>query len=396
MSSDLGDDMSDRFRDFVTLLMPNNIPTLNGPVYIYGAGNAGQTIRSKIEERIEKPIDGFLTSFDTYTDKSIVVYSIEDKWKEINRSDVSIFILNQYAREIINSLYEKGIKAKLINGIHYLYPQPLYFSDENETSLIKGSLKVEEQLSSLRSKHIYTHLINNRKRKGSESDLVTLYAHFFLFMNEYYGLGDAYSQLQYVEYHDLSELDVIIEGGTCFGDVTLKLLPLLGGQGILYSFDPCYGEVVRSGSNTHILQQMNLAAACGKLLVHEKALWHRVEQLFFSADGNFSQRQIRESGIKIEATSLDAFCSETGVQNIDFIKLDIEGAEPNFLQGGMNMIKRSRPSMSISIYHGGDQIVTIPQFLMAELVDYEFEIGHHSNSPWHESVLYAIPKEKTL
>ena len=81
------------------------------------------------------------------------------------------------------------------------------------------------------------------------------------------------------------------------------------------------------------------------------------------------------------------------LNSLDLIKLDIEGAEPNFIEGAICTIKRFRPSLSISIYHNNDQIVKIPEMLIKELEDYRFEIGHHSNSPWLETVLYAVPEK---
>ncbi|BAQ64275.1 FkbM family methyltransferase [Geminocystis sp. NIES-3709] len=45
--------------------------------------------------------------------------------------------------------------------------------------------------------------------------------------------------------------------------------------------------------------------------------------------------------IEIETTTLDDFCQEKNIQNIDFLYLDIQGAELNVLQGAKNILSRS-------------------------------------------------------
>ena len=93
--------------------------------------------------------------------------------------------------------------------------------------------------------------------------------------------------------------------------------------------------------------------------------------------------------ITVETTTIDEYFKNI---KIGFIKMDIEGAERRALTGGMHTIKRDRPILAISIYHGLDDIVGIPKMLMNELDNYEFIVRHHSYT-YSETVLYGIPKE---
>ena len=74
--------------------------------------------------------------------------------------------------------------------------------------------------------------------------------------------------------------------------------------------------------------------------------------------------------------------------------MDIEGAELSALKGGMEIIKKYRPQLAISIYHSSEDFVNIPLYLSENLENYKFRIGHYSDTII-ETVLYAIPNELT-
>lgn len=88
-------------------------------------------------------------------------------------------------------------------------------------------------------------------------------------------------------------------------------------------------------------------------------------------------------------TTIDEFFKN---DNIDFIKMDIEGAELQALKGGINTIQRNRPILSICIYHSPEDFVSIPIYLYNILENYSYSILHHTNE-YVESILYAIPNE---
>jgi FkbM family methyltransferase len=54
---------------------------------------------------------------------------------------------------------------------------------------------------------------------------------------------------------------------------------------------------------------------------------------------------------RVSVTTLDDWVRTTGMSGIDLIKMDIEGAEIEALEGGVNLIKRDRPQMLVQAYH---------------------------------------------
>ena len=76
---------------------------------------------------------------------------------------------------------------------------------------------------------------------------------------------------------------------------------------------------------------------------------------------------------------------------VDFIKLDIEGAEQNAIDGAKETIKKYKPVLAICIYHKAEDWYKIPQKVLAINSEYKLYLRHYMESIY-ETVLYFIPK----
>ena len=52
---------------------------------------------------------------------------------------------------------------------------------------------------------------------------------------------------------------------------------------------------------------------------------------------------------KVPVITLDAFVAEKGIERVDFIKMDVEGAEPMVIAGARRTIERDMPIMMVEI-----------------------------------------------
>ncbi len=62
---------------------------------------------------------------------------------------------------------------------------------------------------------------------------------------------------------------------------------------------------------------------------------------------------LEDSGRELEPTAvvtLDAFCRERGIERVDFIRMDIEGAEQKALEGAAGVLDRDRPHVLLEIH----------------------------------------------
>lgn len=70
----------------------------------------------------------------------------------------------------------------------------------------------------------------------------------------------------------------------------------------------------------------------------------------------------------------------TEIERIDFVKLDIEGAERFALQGAENMLRKYKPQMMVSAYHKCDDLWEIPFVLNKIDPNRKIYLGHQPHA----------------
>lgn len=75
--------------------------------------------------------------------------------------------------------------------------------------------------------------------------------------------------------------------------------------------------------------------------------------------------------------NLDTYVARKNLPRVDYIKLDIEGAELDMLHGAAKTITRCKPKMAVSAYHKPEDLWTLATYIKALRSDYEFEFRHY-------------------
>jgi len=131
-----------------------------------------------------------------------------------------------------------------------------------------------------------------------------------------------------------------------------------------------------------------------RFLLLNAGAWNKDGKLYFSgSEGNEAGGSISENStgkadeIEIQVRSIDTLCLK---EKVTFIKMDIEGAELNALNGAEQTILRDLPRLAICIYHSDEDMVRIPEYIHKLVPEYKLYVRHHYNFPsvW-ETVVYA-------
>jgi len=78
-----------------------------------------------------------------------------------------------------------------------------------------------------------------------------------------------------------------------------------------------------------------------------------------------------------------------------FIKMDIEGAEPDALAGATATLRRTRPILAVCAYHVSQHLWSLPAMLAAAVPDYRISLRRYAEECW-EMIYYAVPPERAI
>ena len=185
--------------------------------------------------------------------------------------------------------------------------------------------------------------------------------------------------------------DVAIDAGGCFGETALWLADAVGPQGRVLTFEFDADNLVLLRANLE--RNPSLAA---RITLLEAAVWsHTGCALQIAMGGPAATVSAGDvpvgdaaGGSVARSIALDDLVDDGVIDRVDFVKLDIEGAEPMALVGAVQVLERFRPRLALATYHDIDHLWQLPRFLAGLELDYRFSIGHFTMHD-EETVLYG-------
>lgn len=164
----------------------------------------------------------------------------------------------------------------------------------------------------------------------------------------------------YFERYRPRDGDVCFDCGANYGCVTYLMSKMVGERGRIISFepDPANYEMLRKNAEQLGLKNVTLV---------NKALWDKKTFLKFNAEGslggglvttvNRGQSMLKQQ-ISIETTTLEEVMNDLQLQRLDFVKMDIEGAELEVLQSASNFLARRKTRLAVASEHLRDGQLT--------------------------------------
>lgn len=198
---------------------------------------------------------------------------------------------------------------------------------------------------------------------------------FYIFGLEQYNVKDVF---------EVKGDNILFDVGAWKGDSTYFFSKRSSNNAKIYAFEP-------DDNAYNVLKNIKDKYNLNNVILQNEIF------LDYERDIDFVSMTPNTPTIKKHAITLDMFAERNNIKKIDYIKMDVEGAEQKILESAVNTIKKYRPSLAVAIYHGGELFMEdffkIPVFIKTIADDYEYYI--RSYSPWGgETILFCKPKEK--
>jgi FkbM family methyltransferase len=199
---------------------------------------------------------------------------------------------------------------------------------------------------------------------------------------------------------------VAIDAGAHRGYYTLLASSLIGEGGSVISFEP-------SPRERRWLRLHRFANGRRNVKIEKSALGSKEETAeFFLTLGKqtglnslrYPKGVLYSLPIQVKVVSLDHYYRDSAMQRLDFIKMDVEGAEKEVLMGGRDCLRQARPMIMCEL----SDIRTlrwkyrpVETVKILENMDYSCyfirpgcRLEPHTEKPVYEDNILAIPQEK--
>lgn len=202
----------------------------------------------------------------------------------------------------------------------------------------------------------------------------------FLLQQYHYRQGNANVRVK--------EGDTVIDAGAFVGDTALYLAQLAGTGGHVHAFEAHPYSLGIFRENLSINPQL-----ADRVEVVEHVIW-RQGGVKFALMGDLNNAHLtrpvegRSPAALATSLSLDDYAAERRLDRLDFIKMDIEGAELAALQGAEQVLRGYRPRLAIAVYHRPADLVEIPEYLDSLKLGYQFYLDHFTDRGF-ETILFA-------
>jgi FkbM family methyltransferase len=183
--------------------------------------------------------------------------------------------------------------------------------------------------------------------------------------------------------------DIVLDCGANIGVYTRTALD--AGARLVIAIEP-------APENIECLRRNFTAeVASGRVIIYEKGVWDKDDFLIINvapgnpaADSFVITPQGSQAGQRLPLTTIDKLTAELKLERVDYIKMDIEGAEKRALVGARETLRRFRPRLALSSYHVPDDPQKIPELVRAAWPGYRMECGPctYANGNIRPDVLY--------
>jgi len=187
--------------------------------------------------------------------------------------------------------------------------------------------------------------------------------------------------------------DHVVDCGAYIGDTAKVFLERMNGQGRVSAIEPLSLNIA---AMHRWIAESN---AVGRVLPVEAAVGEAPGEARIAHDtletdprAMLGKTGIDAGGDIVRVETLDRLFPEDS-DRVDYLKIDIEGFEPEALRGARALLVRDKPRLALAGYHKPEHLWQLPALLDQLLPGYEIYLGHHPAAPY-ECEFFCLHPER--
>lgn len=327
------------------------------PVVVYGMGNGADKVIDEFN-RLEIPVAGVTASDDFVRGQSFRGFTVK-KLSEFEGEFIIAVAFASSIPEVMNHIFS------LCERYRVLVPCVPVFGDEifNREFIDKNKEKIESAYNLFEddSKQIFAGCVD------------------FMFGGELETLKNITTSKEEVFENILkfSTDEIYLDLGAYRGDTVDEFL----------TYSPEYKEIIAVEPDRRTFKKLTVYLEdVPDSTAHQKAVYNEKKTLVFSSKAG-RQSTISDKGEEIETLTVDELSAD---RVITYIKMDVEGAEKEAIEGAVNTLKNQKPKLNIALYHRSADIFELPLQIAKINPDYKFRLRRHPYIPCWDMNLYCV------
>jgi len=190
--------------------------------------------------------------------------------------------------------------------------------------------------------------------------------------------------------------DVALDVGGCWGDTALWLAHHVGPQGAVHTFEPTPRNRALLQRNLDLNPELSeRITVWGDPLgpVAGEPLWVR-DAVAAGAQPQAEAAAVPAADgvetVELRTETIDALVARGALPRVDFLKVDVEGADVGVLEGAVQTLAEHRPRLALACYHKPDDLVRLPELVDSLGLAYRWYL-QCSTMTHVDTVLFGVP-----
>lgn len=340
-------------------------------VTFYGCGNIFRSIAGPWHEFTDRKVDFCCDSDPAKWGKEFSgVPCISPVELERIKDDAVVFVTVGNFEPVLASLSERSFPC-----VHLIYKFDLvsaeYLAAQDHTEVAAKLEQVRAMLADEHSVRVFDAILDRLLDSATPEDVMAGVCE-----------GNQYFPPDVIR---LKPDESFVDVGAFTGDTISDFLKRIGG-----SFSSIHGFEM-DAANFHELQNTVATLPCAeRIFLHPEGCWNESREISYSMAE--CQSSIGEGEARGQVVRLD---DALGNARVTFLKMDIEGAESQALEGARATLLANQPKLAICVYHHIKDLWEIPLFIKGLLPEHRIYLRHHTKLEY-ETVCYAVPPAEVI